>query len=105
KLYVLKAFETSINPDLGVNGSLYEFVKAYNARSNNMPDWVAQALPSISVSSVQRWRRQVRNEGLAALAGSYGNRRGAGKIDRKPELREFIVSLLVAKPHSRPSHV
>lgn len=50
-------------------------------------------------ATLRRWRQSVAALGPVALAGRYGNRRGCGLIDRTPALREFVLGLLVEKPH------
>lgn len=53
----------------------------------------------VSPATLRRWQRQVASQGLASLAGDYGNRAGSGIIDSQPALRDFVLGLLADKPH------
>ena len=66
---------------------------------------VRAAVPRTSDSSIERWQRDIRTRGITALAGAYGNRAGAGKVDSTPELRQFVQAMLVAHPHVRATQV
>lgn len=81
------------------------FVAAYNAGQVNVQAGVRQAVDTISVRSLARWEATVRTAGIAALAGAYGNRAGAGRLDVDQELHEFVVAMLVKYPHCHASHI
>lgn len=55
---------------------------------------IGQAYPTL----IYRWRATTRAEGLARLAGAYGNRKGSGLIDSQPDLFRFVVAMLTDHP-------
>lgn len=84
----------------------HEFATLYNAQAGALDDDVRRLQPAISARSLQRWRLTIRQDGITALAGAYGaHRKGAGKIDAQPEVRELIIAVLSKKPHARATHI
>ncbi len=81
------------------------FAQRYNAGQVQVPDGTRAALPTVSDASIERWQRDVRARGITALAGAYGNRSGAGKVDSHPELREYVQAMLVDHPDARATQV
>lgn len=90
--------------NLGRMASLHAFVAAYNAGQIEVSADIAVAVQEhigdkISAVSVRRWQRQLKEQGAAALAGAYGNRKGAGVLDADPEVNRAAIGLLADKPH------
>lgn len=91
---------------VSIKASYQLFAVAYNDRKIEVADWIRAHVPTLSGDTLRRWRRLVKSgAGISALAGNYGNRKGAGRIDQTPALRDFIVGLMVKTPHARATHV
>ncbi len=52
----------------------------------------------MSRGSLYRWRKTLATDGLAGLAGRYGNRKGTGLIETDRAVRDFIVARLDDTP-------
>lgn len=106
RLSVLRAFEIwSADGGLPAAQARIGFALAYNDGGVAVSAEVRALVPRVSDSTLERWQREVRTRGIAALAGSYGNRAGSGKVDRQVGLREFVQAMLVEFPHARATHV
>jgi putative transposase len=82
------------------------FAHEYAAGRIEVPQWVRDALPSVSANSLHNWGSALQSEGLARLAGKQGqHRKGQGIIDTTPEVRELILGMLVDHPHASAKHV
>lgn len=79
------------------------FVHAYNRKELPLEAWVYQNIPSISRLTVLRWSEIYQSEGVEGLAGRYKNSKES-KIESFPELVEFILALVTAKPHFLTKH-
>jgi transposase InsO family protein len=90
---------------LSVQASEVHFAAAYAKREIEVSDAARSMIPDVGASTLANWRRLIRTRGITALAGSYGNRKGDGTIDRQPQLRDFIIGMLVRSPHARATHV
>lgn len=67
---------------------------------------VRRLQPKLSARSLQRWRLLVKEQGISALGGSWGqHRKGSGKIDSQPEVKELIIGLIAQTPHVRATHI
>lgn len=76
------------------------FAALWNAGNYPAEDWVKAAVPGFHVNSLLNWRRAVERQGVAALAGKYGrHRKGKGAVETTPDVRDYLVGLLAAKPH------
>ncbi|WP_245588438.1 DNA-binding protein [Desulfocurvus vexinensis] len=80
-----------------------EFCKLYNGGQDRealaVPDWVREHVATVSKNTLINWAKALRNKGVAALAGRYGqHRRGTGVIDSNPELRDLVVGMLYKYP-------
>ena len=62
------------------------------------PDWVQARLPSFSGKSLLAWRKQLRQRGLAALAGDYKPK--VATLDKSEALRERAIGLFASFPHA-----
>ena len=106
RLAVVRAFETyARHAGLPAHQARIAFALAYNDGSIEVPPGVRLEIERTSDSSIERWQQLLRKHGITALAGSYGNRAGSGRIDSQPALREFIKAMLVQYPHARATHV
>ncbi|HVJ53484.1 MAG TPA: transposase family protein [Aliidongia sp.] len=82
------------------------FAHQYNDGGIEVPAWVREARQSLCANSIDNWTKALQEQGLARLAGRQGeHRRGQGIIDRTPELREFVLGMLVEHPHASAEHV
>lgn len=82
-----------------------QYALAWGVGGGGVPEWVRAELGSVSASSLQRWRLQVRDGGVARLAGDYGNRRGATKVAAQEQVRAFVEAFLVQFPHARATQI
>ncbi|MBI2313542.1 MAG: transposase [Betaproteobacteria bacterium] len=106
RLAVLAAWETfRRSAGLAVIPSQHLFADRYNRGEIEVAPWAREFVPDISAATLSRWSGAVKTQGIDALAGRYGNRRGDAKIDRQPALQEFVVSMLVSHPHASSAHV
>lgn len=105
KLFILKAWEIHAGERGASKQAQHAFACAYNSGSIQVEAWVREAVPQASGRSLERWAKLLRRHGITALAGAYGNRRGATLIDLQGPLREFAEGMLVQYPHARATHV
>lgn len=80
-------------------------IAAYNTGALDVAEDTRAALPTLSPASFYRWQKALQTAGAARLAGNYGTRRGQTLIDTQPELREFVLAMLVEHPHARAEAV
>lgn len=106
RLEILRAFEF-FQQDSGLAKTIaeHQFALAYRNGSIVVPAWVREALGTVSPKSIQRWRLAVKANGITALAGNYGNRKGASKVSTQEPVREFVTAMLVSFPHARATQV
>lgn len=83
----------------GLHPYLLGFVVAYNQGGIAGLDEARAVVPSLSVATLDRTIKKLAREGAAALAGKYGHRKGTGKIDSQPELKEYVLGSLAGQPH------
>ena len=106
KIEIIKMWELFFSTSTTTKtASQFLFCEAYNSGELTAPDWVKSIIKSVSQGSLQRWCKTVREEGIARLAGAYGNRKEDGIISRNREIREFILSMLHDFPHCNAKHV
>lgn len=107
RIAIVRAYEAflSVHQALGDVKARILFAEQYNTGAVAVAPEVRAAVPSTSASSIDRWRRDIRERGITALAGAYGNRSGSGKLDSQPALREFVTAMLVQYPHARATQV
>lgn len=85
---------------VGICAAMDEFCRAYNDGDLQVELRVRNHTGAdLHPATLRRWRKAVATSGPVALAGNYGNRKGSGGIDSEPALREFILGVLVEKPH------
>lgn len=92
-----------------VGGSLASaqrsFVVAWRSGELAVPESVAPHIKSLSVASLARWQKTAAERGGRWLAGRYGNRKGAGAIDRQQAIAEAILGLIRVTPHIKAERV
>lgn len=74
------------------------FCEQYNTRQLGLGEWVYREVRSITPITLRRWKDTMAQQGATALAGQY-QRNVESKIESTPELTEFILALVTAKPH------
>jgi len=88
------------NRRLGTCAAMAEFCAIYNSGELTVPLAVRMHTGAeLHPSTLRRWRHLNKTQGPAALAGSYGNRRGSSKIERDRALYDFVIGVLADKPH------
>lgn len=53
---------------------------------------------SLSKNTLFDWEKNYEAMGLSGLADNYGNRKGASKVESRPEIKEFILGLIYHHP-------
>jgi putative transposase len=103
KHLILQALATykAMNP--GAKSVTVDFCVAYNRGEIEIDPTGRAAVRSISYPTLCRWQGDIKQG--KHLGGHYGHRKGSGKIDSQPDVREFIVALLVDKPHASAKHI
>ncbi|MDA8230378.1 MAG: Mu transposase C-terminal domain-containing protein [Magnetospirillum sp.] len=77
------------------------FAREYSAGRIPVEDWVRAEIPACCRASVENWRRELARHGLAGLAAKYGqHRKGTGRIDSNPEMKQFLLGMLLDHPHA-----
>ena len=106
KLAILNALdEYRAKAGIGISRARESFVHVYRARMAGLEEWVYEAIEDFSASSLANWQRDKDREGITALAGRYGNRKGSSKIDTQPELKNLIVATLTEFPHTSVKNI
>ncbi|ABE45651.1 DNA-binding protein [Polaromonas sp. JS666] len=106
RLQVLQAFEAFQQASgVAMTVAEHQFSSAYRLGHVAVEPWVRALVGTVAPASIQRWRLAVRKGGITALAGAYGNRKGASKIDAQPQMREFVQAMLVRFPESRATQI
>lgn len=84
RIVILQAFKM-YRRDMGLPLFKAEvaFLTLYAAHDQNLvPSWVYDEIPSLSVSSLRRWRSEAAQHGTEALKDRYGNRKGQSLLAR-----------------------
>jgi len=106
KLQLLGQWEQfNKSAELPVMASLHQFAVHYNEGTIEVAAEVRELIPDLSGASLHRWRMAVKREGVAQLAGRYGNRKGESIIDTQPALAEIAISMMVSHPHACSAHI
>ena len=53
---------------------------------------------SLSKNTLFDWEKNYEAMGLSGLVDNYGNRKGASKVESRPEIKEFILGLIYHRP-------
>lgn len=86
---------------VGIVKSMEEFCALYNSGEIQVPVSARHMVgPTLTRMTLYRWRKTLKQQGAAALAGEYGNRSGTSTIDTHPEIRDRLIGFLVDKPHA-----
>lgn len=82
-----------------------DFCTDYNRGEIQELDEARAVIPEISQTSLWRWKTKEKTEGAVALAGKYGHRKGCGKIDSQPALKDYVVGMMAGMPHSSAKNI
>lgn len=82
-----------------------KFVESYNSGNLAVDPELREQFPTLAASTMEKWRLTQKSTGIAALAGRYGNRKGANCIDDQPKLRDHIVGFIAEFPHAQSTRV
>jgi transposase InsO family protein len=81
-----------------------EFSALYNRNDIEISAEIRDVVTKCSRASLYRWEKIIREKGIAYLCEDIGaHRRGSGLIDSQPELREYVIGMLVEHPHAKSS--
>lgn len=78
------------------------FVEAYNSGSIGVQTTTRKVIARLSLRSLFRWEKLLRENGPAALAGSYGSRSARTyrtALDKVPGMREAALGMIAGNPH------
>lgn len=76
------------------------FSDLYKNDGITVEPWVRAVQPQCSRPTLYRWEKLSHEQGIDALAGDSGKgRRKTGAIDAQPELSEYVIGMVVDKPH------
>lgn len=81
-----------------------EFSTLFNSGDIDTSAEIRDVVTKCSRASLYRWEKIIREKGIAYLCEDIGaHRRGSGLIDSQPELRDYVVGMLVEHPHAKSS--
>ncbi|MBL4798169.1 MAG: transposase [Oleispira sp.] len=88
------------NSGLTKKPAYIEFSRLYKADEITVEPWVRDVQKACSQSSLEAWELKSRSIGIDALAGDSGKgRRNTGAIDTQSDLKDYILAVVVDKPH------
>ncbi|MBL4799805.1 MAG: transposase [Oleispira sp.] len=88
------------NSGLSKKPAYIEFSRLYKADEITVEPWVRDVQKGCSQSSLEAWELKVHSIGIDALAGDSGKgRRATGAIDTQSDLKDYILAVVVDKPH------
>jgi hypothetical protein len=100
KLEIIKRWETFRNNSTDTTtAAQFFFCAAYNKGEIEVPEWVRGVISSVSQPSLMKWLKKYRQEGITALAGNYGKRRGSGVFASNRDLYNLAVAMMGEFPH------
>lgn len=80
--------------------AMVDFCDAYNSGALTVPLAVRRHTGAdLHPATLRRWKHINKTRGAGALAGSYGNRRGSGKLGGNRAMVDFVCGVLADKPH------
>lgn len=88
----LKTF--SQNSALSGRRAVDAFAAKYNLGEIGVDAWIRDQVETVAAATLYRWQKRYNDEGVAALAGNYKGQAGRSLIDRQPDLKTFVVSML-----------
>lgn len=74
------------------------FCEKFNNKEILADNSIRAITNAISPRTLFDWEKNYETMGLAGLADNYGNRKGASKIEARPELKELILGLIYYNP-------
>jgi hypothetical protein len=81
------------------------FAESYNSGKVTVSAETRKQIPSVSFPTLQRWYEAIQDGGIQALGGRYGHRAGQTKIDANPQIKEFVLGMIVHFPHATGGHI
>ncbi|MEQ8747321.1 Mu transposase C-terminal domain-containing protein [Pyruvatibacter sp.] len=63
-----------------------------------IPEWVRDYVYRVNARTLESWVRKAKREGIEALEGKYGHRKGSGTIDSQPAMRDFAATQCETRP-------
>jgi len=102
KLLILQSYAAYIEPHKAVGKEvegLLQFVSDYKSKNLELPEWIYNAVKTISKQFKYRWQAALDKGGIASLGGNYTSTRGKSVISRQPQVEDFLMAFLVKKPH------
>ena len=88
--------------------AMASFVKIYCSKGfPNIPQWVYEAVPSVTDRSLWRWRKQRQNDDFNALGRSRNARKKTGILDLAEDgaVARYIAAIITKQPHLNAEHV
>lgn len=99
KLEIIKCWETFLaSAQESMTPSQFLFSAAYNKGEVEVPEWVRNTIGNISQPSLMKWLKTQKNEGITALSGRYGNKKGSGIFDANEALYNFATGMIGLYP-------
>lgn len=74
------------------------FCELYNNKTVLTDSSFRSFVHSLSKNTLFDWEKNYETMGLSGLADNYGNRKGASKVESRPEIKEFILGLIYHRP-------
>lgn len=74
------------------------FCEKFNNKEILVDSFIRVITTTISVRTLFDWEKNYETMGLSGLADNYGNRKGASKVESRPEIKEFILGLIYHRP-------
>lgn len=100
KLEIIKLWETFKKTCTETTtAAQFLFCHAYNQGQIRAPEWVRGVIEKTSQPSLMKWLKKYRQEGITALAGNYGTRRGSGIFYTNKALYDLAVAMMTDFPH------
>ncbi len=81
------------------------FAESYNSGKVAVSPETRKQIPSVSFATLQRWYKALQDGSVQALGGRYGNRPGQTKIDTNPQIKDFVLGIMVNFPHATGGHI
>jgi putative transposase len=96
---LLAAFDAFLlSSGLPASTARHVFAVQYRTGEIEIDADVRAVLPKVCATSIGNWQKAIAEKGISRLAGDYGHRKGTGKIDRNPEIVQFIKGELYERP-------
>jgi len=96
---LLAAFDAFLaSSGLPQSTARHVFAVQYRTGAIEIDADVRDVLPKVCATSILNWQKAIAQNGISRLAGDYGHRKGTGKIDRNPEIVEFVKGELYERP-------